>query len=80
MASVLNCTWSRDSPVTFHSIAEFLDVAKPTTGIALLLVGMIAVTGHVTSFAAGVAELLSLLFGFLAVPGNVATPVAIVAC
>lgn len=54
-------------------------MAKPTAGVALLLVGMITVTGHVTSFAAGVAELLPLLFGLLAVPGNVATPVAVVA-
>ena len=54
-------------------------MAKPTAGVALLLVGMIAVTGHVASFAAGVAELLPLLFGLLAVPGNVTTPVAVVA-
>lgn len=70
---------SRHSPVTFHLIAEFLDVTKPTAGVALLLVSMVTVTGHVTSFTAGVAELLPLLFGFLAVPGNVATPVAVVA-
>lgn len=72
-------TTSRHSPVTFHLIAKFLDVAKPSAGIALLLVGMITVAGHVTSFAAGVAELLPLLFGLLAVPGNVAAPVAVVA-
>ena len=67
------------SPVTFHLIAKFLDVAKPTTRVALLLVSMITVPSHVASFAAGVAELLPLLFGLLAVPGNVATPVAVVA-
>lgn len=71
---------SQHLPVTFHLIAKFLDVAKPTTGVALLLVGMITVASHVTSFAAGVAQLLPLLFGLLAIPGNVATPVAVVAC
>lgn len=70
----------RDSPVALHLVAKFLDVAKPTAGVALLLVGMITVTGHVASFAAGVAKLLPLLFGLLAIPGNVATPVAVVAC
>lgn len=67
------------TPVTFHLVAELLDVTKPTAGVALLLVGMITVAGHVASFAAGVAQLLSLLFGLLAVPGNVATPVTVVA-
>lgn len=67
-------------PVTFHLIAKFLNVAKPTAGVALLLVGMVTVTGHVASFATGVAQLLPLLFGLLAVPGNVTTPVAVVAC
>lgn len=75
----LNRSVSQHSPVTFHLIAKFLDVAKPAAGVALLLIGMITVTGHVTSFATGVAELLPLLFGLLAVPGNVATPVAVVA-
>lgn len=67
------------TPVTFHLIAQLLDVAKPTAGVALLLIGVIAVTGHVTSFPTSVAELLPLLFGLLAVPGNVTTPVAVVA-
>lgn len=71
---------NQHSPVTFHLVAKFLDVAKPTAGVALLLVGMITVAGHMTSFAAGVAQLLPLLFGLLAVPGNVATPMAVVAC
>lgn len=73
-------SFPKHSPVTFHHIAKLLDVTKPTAGVALLLIGMITVTGHVASFAAGVAELLPLLFGLLAVPGNVATPVAVVAC
>ncbi len=55
-------------------------MAKPTTGVALLLIGMITLAGHVAGFAAGVAELLPLLFGLLAVPGNVAAPVTVVAC
>lgn len=55
-------------------------MAKPTAGVAFLLIGMIAVTSHVTSLSAGVAELLSLLFGLLAVPGNMTTLVAVVAC
>lgn len=68
------------TPVTFHLITKFLDVTKASTGVALLLVGMVAVAGHVASFAAGVAELLPLPLGLLAVPGNVTTPVAVVAC
>jgi len=67
------------TPVTFHLVAKFLDVAKAAAGVALLLVGVIAVAGHVTSFAASVAQLFPLLLGLLAVPGNVATPVAVVA-
>lgn len=67
------------TPVTFHLIAQFLDVTEPTARVALLLVGMLTVAGHVAGFAAGVAQLLPLLFGLLAVPGNVATPVAVVA-
>lgn len=67
------------TPVTFHLITKFLDVAKPSARVTLLLIGMITVAGHVTSLAAGVAKLLPLLFGLLAVPGNVATPVAVVA-
>lgn len=68
------------SPVTFHFIATFLDVTKPAAGVALLLGGMIAVTGYVTSFSTVVAHVLPLPFGLLAVPGNVTTPVAVVAC
>lgn len=67
------------TPVTFHLIAEFLDVAKPTARVALLLVGVITVAGHVAGFATSVAQMLPLLFGLLAVPGNVTTPVAVVA-
>ena len=70
---------SRDPPVTFHFIAKLLDVAYPAAGVAFLLVGVIAVTGHVAGLPTGVAELLSLPFGLLTVPGNVTTPVAVVA-
>lgn len=68
------------SPVTFHFIAEFLDVAKLAAGVALLLVRMFAVAGHVASFPTVVTQVLPLPFGLLAVPGNVATLVAVVAC
>lgn len=55
-------------------------MTKRPTGEALLLIGMIAFAGHVTRFSAVVALLLPLPFGLLAVPGNVTTPVAVVAC
>lgn len=67
------------SPVTFYFITKFLDVAKASAGIALLLVGMVAVAGHVASLATAVATLLPLLLGLLAVTGNMAAPVAVVA-
>lgn len=72
--------FSSHSPVTFHLVTKFLDVAKATTGVALLLVGVVTVAGHVTGFSTGVAKLLSLFLGFLAVPGDVTTLVAVVAC
>lgn len=67
------------TPVTFYFITKFLDVAKASAGIALLLVGMVAVAGHVASLATAVATLLPLLLGLLAVTGNMAAPVAVVA-
>lgn len=70
---------SGHSPVTFDFITKFLDVAKATAGIALLLVGMVTVAGHVASLATAVATLLPLLLGLLAVTGNMAAPVAVVA-
>ena len=48
-------------------------------GIALLLVGMVAVPGQVAGFAAVVAALLSLPLGLLAVLGNVASSAAVIA-
>lgn len=67
------------SPVTFHLFTKFLDVTKATAGVTLLLIGMVTVTGHMSSFATAEAELLSLLLRLLAVPGNVTTPVTVVA-
>lgn len=67
------------TPVTFHLNTKFLDVTKPTAGVALLVVGMLTVTGHVAWFVAVVAQLQPLLSGLLAIPGNVATLVAVVA-
>lgn len=55
-------------------------MAKLAAGVALLLVGMVAVTGHVASFSAVVTQLLPLPLGLLTIPGNVATLVAVVAC
>lgn len=55
-------------------------MAKLAAGVALLLVRMFAIAGHVASFPAVVTQVLPLPFGLLAVPGNVATLVAVVAC
>lgn len=55
-------------------------MSKATAGVALLLVGVITVTGHVTGFSTGVAKLLPLLLRLLTVPGDVTTLVAVVAC
>lgn len=54
-------------------------MSKVTAGVTLLFIGVITVTGHVTGFSTGVAKLLSLFLRFLALPGNVATLVAVVA-
>jgi len=68
------------TPVTLDFVTELLDVSKSTTGVALLLVCMFTVPGHMSGLAAVVAALLPLLPGLLAVPGNMTTPVAVVAC
>jgi len=67
------------TPVTLHFVTELLDVTEASTGVALLLVGMVAVPGHMASLATVVAALLPLLPWLLAVPGNMTTPVAVVA-
>ncbi len=46
-------------------------MTKPTAGVALLLVGVVAVAGHVTCLPTVVAQLLSLLLRLLAVSGDV---------
>ena len=53
-------------------------MTEASTRVALLLVGMVAIPGHMASLATVVAALLSLLPGLLAVPGNMTTPVAVV--
>lgn len=67
------------TPVTLDFVTELLDVSKSTTGVALLLVGMFTVPGHMSGLATVVAALLPLLPWLLAVPGNMTTPVAVVA-
>lgn len=67
-------------PVALDFLTAFLNVPKAAAGVTLLLVGMVAVAGHVAGLAAVVAHLLPLLLGFLAIPGDVATPAAVVAC
>lgn len=67
------------APVALDFLAAFLDVTEAAAGVALLLVGVVAVAGHVTGFAAVVADLLPLLLGLLAVPGDVAASAAVVA-
>lgn len=68
------------APVALDFLTAFLNVSKAATGVTLLLVGMVTVTGHVAGLATVVAHLLPLLLGFLAIPGDVATPAAVVAC
>lgn len=69
----------RVSPVALDLRAELLDVARLAAGVALLLAGLFTVAGHVAGPAAGVAQLLPLFSGLLAVPDNVTTPAAVVA-
>ena len=67
------------SPVALDLLAAFLDVTEASAGVALLLVGVVAVPSHVARLAAGVAHLLPLLLGLLALPGDVAAAAAVVA-
>lgn len=66
------------SPVAFDLITVLLEVSEAATGVALLLVGVVAVPGHVSGLPTVVAQLFSLLFGLLAVPGDVTAPAAVV--
>lgn len=68
------------TPVAFHFVTGFLDVPEAAARVALLLVGMVAVAGHVASLPACVARLVPLLLRLLTVPGDVARPAAVVAC
>lgn len=54
-------------------------MSEAAAGVALLLVGVVAVAGHVTGFTAVVADLLPLLLGLLAVPGDVTASATVVA-
>lgn len=67
------------TPVALDFFTAFLNVAKTSTGIALLLVGMVTVTSHMARLAASVAHLLPLLLRLLALSGNVASTAAVVA-
>lgn len=73
-------SYRHSSPVALDFLAALLDVSEAAAGVALLLVGVVTIAGHVTGFAAVIATLLSFLFGLFTVSGNMATPVAIVAC
>lgn len=67
------------TPVALNLLTAFLYVPKSTTRVALLLVSVVAVSGHMAGFATVVTDLLSLLLRLLAVPRDVATPSAVVA-
>lgn len=67
------------APVALDFLAALLDVSEAAAGVALLLVGVVAVAGHVTGFTAVVAHLLPLLLGLLAVPGDVTASATVVA-
>jgi len=78
-AAVHSNVASLSTPVAFHFVTGFLDVPEAATGVALLLVGMVAVAGHMARLPAGVARLVPLLLRLLTVPGDVARPAAVVA-
>lgn len=65
------------TPVALDFLAEFLDVTEAPAGVAFLLVAMVTVACDMPRLPAGVAALLAL--GLLAVPGDVPTPVAVIA-
>lgn len=67
------------TPVALHFGAVFLDVPELAAGVALLLVGVVAVAGQVAGLAAVVAALLPLPLGLLAVLGDVAASAAVIA-
>lgn len=67
------------APVALDLLAALLDVSEAAAGVALLLVSVLAVAGHMTGFATVVADLLALLLGLLAVPGDVSASATVVA-
>ena len=67
------------SPVALDLGAVLLDVPELAAGVALLLVGMVAVASQVAGLAAVVAALLPLPLGLLAVLGDVAASAAVIA-
>lgn len=67
------------TPVALDFGAVFLDVPELAAGVALLLVGVVAVAGQVAGLAAVVAALLPLPLGLLAVLGDVATSATVIA-
>lgn len=67
------------SPVALDLGAVLLDVPELAAGVALLLVGVVAVAGQVAGLAAVVAALLPLPLGLLAVLGDVAASAAVIA-
>lgn len=66
------------TPVAFDLVAAFLNVSKAAAGVALLLVGVVAVPGHVAALPTVVAQLLSLLLRLLAVSGDVTCSLAVI--
>lgn len=67
------------SPVAFDLFTALLNVSEATAGVALLLVGVVAIPRHVSSLPAVVAQLLSLLLRLLAVPGDVTSSATVIA-
>lgn len=67
------------TPVALDLGAVLLDVPELAAGVALLLVGVVAVAGQVAGLAAVVAALLPLPLGLLAVLGDVAASAAVIA-
>ena len=55
-------------------------MTEASTRVALLLVGMVAIPGHMASLATVVAALLAFLLGLLAISGDVTAPATVVAC
>lgn len=76
--SIRSIACSKLVPVALDFVAQFLDVSESTAGVTLLLVGVVAVSGHVSGFTTVIAALLTLLLWLLTVPGDVTTPVTVI--